>query len=252
MKALRNKIRWVLIPFLCLMIAGAAGVYWFMLRDSAAAPLALRTQTSLSRTVSDAETNGQWTVVAGPSDQATTAGYRVKERVFGVGADTATGRTHGVTGSVTVADQRVTAAKFTVDMSTLKSNKSLRDSVLKTAAIETDKYPTATFTLTGPIALPDITPGKIYRVDARGRLQMHGVSNSVSVTLRYERTRTGIVVLADMPIVMADYGIKAPSVAGVVSVDNFGSLEVLANLTQTTAGQLTPTQSGHSSVASMG
>jgi polyisoprenoid-binding protein YceI len=232
MKSLRIKIRWVLIPFLCLMVAGAAGVYWFMLRDSAAPPLALRAQTSLSRAVSDTETNGQWTVVAGPSDQATTAGYRVKERVFGVGADTATGRTQDVTGSVTVVDQRVTAANFTVDMSALKSNKSLRDSVLKTEAIETDKYPTATFTLTHPIALPDITSGRIYKVAARGRLQLHGESNAVSVTLRYERTKTGMVVLADLPIVMADYGIKAPSVAGVVSVDDYGSFELLANLAQ--------------------
>jgi polyisoprenoid-binding protein YceI len=232
MKSLRNKIRWVLIPFLCLIVAGAAGVYWFMLRDSAAAPLALQTQTSLSRAVSATAVNGQWTVVAGPNGQPTTAGYRVKERVFGVGADTATGRTHDVTGSVTVADQRVTAARFTVDMSSLKSNKSLRDSVLKTAAIETDKYPTATFTLSGPVALHDVTPGRIYKVDARGRLQLHGVSNSVSVALRYERTKTGVVVLADMPIVMADYGIKAPSVAGAVSVDNHGSLELLVNLDQ--------------------
>jgi polyisoprenoid-binding protein YceI len=232
MKSLRIKIRWVLIPFLCLVVAGAAGVYWFMLRDSAAAPLAIRAETSLSRAVSAAAVNGQWTVVAGPQDQATTAGYRVKERVFGVGADTATGRTHDVTGSVTVVDRRVTAANFTVGMSSLKSNKSLRDTVLKTAAIETDKYPTATFTLSHPITLPDIAPDQIYKVDARGRLQLHGVSNSVSVALRYERTRAGMVVLADMPITMADYDIKAPSVAGAVSVDNHGSLELLVNLIQ--------------------
>ncbi len=33
-----------------------------------------------------------------------------------------------------------------------------------------------------------------------------------------------------MPIVMADYSIKAPNVAGIVSVDNHGSFELLANL----------------------
>ena len=180
----------------------------------------------------------------GNGDQATTAGYRVKERVFGVGADTATGRTHDVTGSVTVAGQRVTAAEFTVDMATLKSNKSLRDAVLKTAAIDTNKFPTAAFTLSDPIALPDITPGKVYTVDARGKLRLHGVSKSVSVTLRYEQTKTGFVLLADMPIVMADYSIKAPSVAGVVSVDDHGSFELLSTwrngrpATRTEAGRI--------------
>jgi len=233
---IKAKIPWILVPLLCLVVAGGAGVYLVMIRDSAAAPLALRTDASLSRVASGTDINGQWTVVPGNGDQATTAGYRVKERVFGVGADTATGRTHDVTGSVTVAGQRVTAAQFTVDMATLKSNKSLRDAVLKTAAIDTNKFPTAAFTLTDPIALPDITPGKVYTVDARGKLRLHGVSKSVSVTLRYEQTKTGFVLLADMPIVMADYSIKAPSAAGVVSVDDHGSFELLVDLAKRPPG----------------
>jgi polyisoprenoid-binding protein YceI len=236
MKSLtKNKfrwIRWILLPLLFLVVAGGAGVYWFMLRDSSAAPLALRTNASLSRAAAVTDLNGKWTVGAGAGAEATTAGYRVKEQVFGVGADTATGRTHDVTGSVTVVGQRVTAAQFTVNMTTLKSSKSLRDSVLKTNAIETNKFPTAAFTLTDPIALPDVIPGKVYKVEARGRLLLHGVTNSVSVTLHYEQTKTGFVLLADMPIVMADYSIKAPSVAGVVSVENHGSFELLANLSK--------------------
>lgn len=224
------KIRWILIPLLSLIVVGGAGMYWFMLRNNAAAPLTLRTEPALSRTAVNTDLSGQWTVVAGTGAEATTAGYRVNERVFGVGTDTATGRTHDVVGSVTVLGQRVTSAWFLVDMATLKSNKSLRDSVLKTAAIQTNKFPTAAFILTEPIALPDIAVGKVYEVDARGKLQLHGVSNSVSVDLHFEQTTTGFVLLADMPIVMADYSIKAPNVAGIVSVDNHGSFELLANL----------------------
>jgi polyisoprenoid-binding protein YceI len=207
-----------------------------MLRDSAAAPLALRTDASVSRAVSGTDLNGTWTVVPGAGDEATTAGYRVKERVFGVGADTATGRTHDVTGSLTVVGHRLTAAEFTVDMATLKSDKSLRDSVLKSTAIQTDKFPTAGFALTDPIALPDITPGKVYEVEAHGKLTLHGVTNSVSVTLHYEQIGAGFVLLADMPIVMADYSIKAPNVAGIVSVEDHGSFELLANLAKRSSG----------------
>jgi len=231
MKALtNNKLRSILVSLLCLLVAGGAGVYWFMLRDSAAAPLALHTDASLSRTASSTVLSGDWTVVAGAGAQATTAGYRVKERVLGIGADTATGRTHDVTGSVVVVGREVTAARFTVNMTTLKSNKSLRDDVLKTTAIDTNSFPTSSFTLTDPIALPATPPGKVTTVEARGRLLLHGVSNRVSVTLHYEQTRTGFLLLADMPIVMADYSIKAPSVAGVVSVEDHGSFELLANL----------------------
>ena len=224
-----GKIRWILLPLLGLIV-GVAGVYWFMLRDNAAAPLALHTDSALSRTAAGTDVNGQWSVVPGTTSQPTTAGYRVDERVLAVGADTATGRTHDVTGSVTVAGRRVTSAQFTVDMATLTSNKSLRDSVLKTTAIQTNRFPTASFTLTEPIALPDIVPGKVYTVEAHGRLHLHGVSNSVSVTLHFEQTTTDFVLLADMPIVMSDYSIKAPDVAGVVSVENHGSFELLANL----------------------
>ena len=100
----------------------------------------------------------------------------------------------------------------------------------KTVGIQTSKYPTAGFTLTSPIALPAMVAGKIYQVTARGMLRRHGVSKPVSLTLHTEQTDTGFVVLADMPITMSDYGIKAPSIGGVVSVEHHGSFELLANL----------------------
>jgi len=226
----KKRIFWILTPFLTLIVVGGFGVAW-MLSGSSAAPLALKAGESTSIPKSASDLNGQWQVVPGPAGSATTAGYRVVEKVAGgLVSDTATGRTGDVTGSVTVADGRVSAANFTVNMTTLKSDKSLRDAVLKTNAIQTTKYPTAAFTLTNPIDLPDITPGKINRVDAHGTLLLHGVSKSVNVALQYQQTNTGFVLLADVPIVMADYDITAPSVAGVVSVQNHGSFELLVNL----------------------
>jgi hypothetical protein len=64
---------------------------------------------------------------------------------------------------------------------------------------------------------------------------LHGVSKQVTVTIHYKPTKTGFVVLADMPIKMADYAIKAPNVAGIVSVDDHGSFELLASLTKRVA-----------------
>jgi polyisoprenoid-binding protein YceI len=231
MKAfVKRNIRWILIPVLGVIVVGGAGFYW-MLSGTAAAPLALRASATLSAAASGSGLSGHWTVVAGPVDQPTTAGYRVEEKVAGgLASDTATGRTGDVSGSVTVVGKQVTAANFTVNMATLKSDKSLRDTVLKTNAIETNKYPTGEFTLANPIVLPNIIPGKIYTTKARGTLRLHGVSKVVNVTLQYQETKTGIVLLADMPITMADYSIKAPSVAGVVTVENRGSVELRANL----------------------
>lgn len=227
---LKSKVRWILLPVLCLILVGGASVYWFMLRNNAAPPLTLQTESNSSHTTAAVGLSGHWVVVPGTGTDSTTAGYRVNERVFGVGTDTATGRTHDVTGSVTVSGHQVTSARFTVDMATLKSDKSLRDDVLKKNAIQTSKYPTATFVLTKPIALSDMDLGTVYKAYARGNLQLHGVTRSVSVTVHFEQAKNGIEVLADMPIEMADYSIEPPDVAGIVSVDNHGSFELLADL----------------------
>jgi polyisoprenoid-binding protein YceI len=228
--SLKKWLLWIIVPVLALIIVGGAGVAW-MLSGSSAAPLALKAVGSSTSAASAADLSGQWEVVPGPANGATTAGYRVVEKVAGgLVSDTATGRTGNVTGSVTVVGSRVTAAHFTVNMSTLKSDKSLRDTVLKTNAIQTAQYPTAAFTLTDPIDLPDIIPGKVYRLDAHGTLLLHGVSKSVSVALQYRQTKTAVVLLADVPIVMADYAIAPPSIAGVVSVEDHGSFELLVNL----------------------
>jgi polyisoprenoid-binding protein YceI len=231
MKAfVKRNIRWILIPVLGVIALGGAGFYW-MLSGTSAAPLALRASAPLSAAASGSGLSGQWTVVAGPVNEPTAAGYRVEEKVVGgLASDTATGRTGDVTGLVTVVGRQVTAADFTVDVATLKSDKSLRDTVLKTNAIETNKYPTAEFTLADPIVLPDIVPGRISTTNARGTLRLHGVSKVVDVTIQYQETKTGIVLLADMPITMAEYSIKAPSIAGVVAVENHGSFELRANL----------------------
>jgi polyisoprenoid-binding protein YceI len=228
--SLKKRLLWIIVPVLALIIVGGAGVSW-MLSGSSAAPLALKTVGSSTSAASAGDLSGQWEVIPGPANEATTAGYRVEEKVAGgLVSDTATGRTGDVTGSVTVVGSRVTAAHFTVNMSTLKSDKSLRDTVLKTNAIQTTQYPTAAFTLTDPIDLPDISPGKVFRVDAHGTLLLHGVSKPVTVSLNYQQTNTGFVLLADMPIVMADYAITPPSIAGVVSVEDHGSFELLVNL----------------------
>src|SRR5882757_1726774 len=108
MKAfVKRNFRWILIPVLGLIVVGGAGFYW-MLSGTAAPPLALRASASLSAAASGSDLSGHWTVVPGPVDEPTTAGYRVEEQVAGgLASDTATGRTVDVTGSVTVVAQQV-------------------------------------------------------------------------------------------------------------------------------------------------
>ena len=86
-----------------------------------------------------------------------TVGYRVTEDfVGGLTNSEAVGRTHDVTGSLTIAGTTVTGSDFTVDMSTVKSNKSQRDGQFQGRIMDVAQFPTATFQFTEPIQLASV------------------------------------------------------------------------------------------------
>ena len=82
-------------------------------------------------------------------------GYRIKE-LFGdaVLKRDAVGQAHAVNGTLTIAGDRVTTAVVTADITKLGSDRAARDAYVRDTTLETDKFPTARFTLTKPIALP--------------------------------------------------------------------------------------------------
>ena len=63
-----------------------------------------------------------------------------------------------MTGSVTVDGDRVEAADLRADMTTVTSDQARRDDTLRFRAIETDRYPCASFTLAGPFAVSARAP----------------------------------------------------------------------------------------------
>ena len=109
----------------------------------------------------------------------TFVGYRVNENLAQVGSATAVGRTPRVSGSLTFSGTTISAVKITADLTTLQSDKSMRDGQLRQQALETDQFPTATFELTTPFQLPAAqTDGQTYSVTAQGKLTLHGVTRT--------------------------------------------------------------------------
>ena len=120
----------------------------------------------------------------------------------------------------------MTAATFTVDMTTVTSDRSQRDGQFQGRIMDTADFPTATFTLTSPI---DLEPGAGRRrredvLRATGKLTLHGTTKDVTFTLDAERTGNTILVHGDEPITFSDYNIDNPS-GGPASVGNSGELE---------------------------
>jgi polyisoprenoid-binding protein YceI len=154
-------------------------------------------------------------------------GYRVNEEYLGVGVRTAVGRTSAVTGTVTVDGSRVRAAALRADMTKLRSDQSRRDDTLRFRGIETDRYPSASFTLAGPFTV-SAAPR-----NTTGTLLLHGRRAPITVTVRGQRLAGGrLELVGTAPIRFAAFGIEPPSVAGLVSVRDHGTLEFRLLLAQ--------------------
>ncbi|MDD9370858.1 MAG: YceI family protein, partial [Acidimicrobiales bacterium] len=177
-----------------LLVVGFAG-WWFVLRDDAPeeaniadAGDTLDEAGGGEGAAGDGSVEGEWAVdpSIGSFDDfsGTWAGYRVDEELEGIGATTAVGRTPDVTGTMTIAGDEVTAIDVEVDLTTLQSDSDLRDGQLAGRGLETDTFPTATFTLTSPVALPaGVESGEEASAEVTGDLTIHGVTKEVTVTL---------------------------------------------------------------------
>ncbi len=154
------------------------------------------------------------------------AGFRVDEELT-VGEVTAVGRTGGVTGSLTIEDGTLVAAEVTVDMTTIESNDSRRESAIR-GAVRASVYPTATFVLTEPVQLDvaALESGATLEVDAVGDLTVNGITNQVFFHLHPTIVEPDLgLVIGHAEIFWSDFGVTAPRAPIVVSVEDHGIVE---------------------------
>jgi polyisoprenoid-binding protein YceI len=177
---------------------------------------------------------GTWTIAAG-----SLAGYRVREQLAQLPAESdAVGRTDKVTGSMTLTTSdgktTLTAGTITVDTTSITSDESRRDNRLRTEGLQTDQYPTATFTITQPVEIPAAAlTGTASDVTLVGDLELHGVRKSVSIPAQAQLANGTISVAGSLNFPLSDFGITAPSIGGfIVSIEDNGALEFLVNFTR--------------------
>jgi polyisoprenoid-binding protein YceI len=223
MKSIVRKVVAALIVLALLAVAGP-WVYINLIKDDA--PDALTLQPAVTTTAGEVQqptnaTDGEWAVVAD-----SVVGYRVKEILFGQDTE-GVGRTSAVTGSLVIANNEVTSAEFSVDMTSLKSDSSRRDRQVNDRILDTATYTTATFALNEPIALtPEALAGSDLTVNTTGTLTLRGVTNSVPVTLVARLVDNVIEVNGTIKIVFAEWQIPDPSISAIV-VEDRGLLEFL-------------------------
>ncbi len=220
---MRHPIRWLVGGFVVVLLAAVGFGAWYVFGDSAPG----RPKLSSSATVDagpSATPAGTWTVARGKDVYV---GYRIKELFAGDTIEKdAVGRTGQVDGSMTIVGDRVTVTTVSADLRSLESNRAPRDNYIHTHAIESDRFPTATFALTSPITLPvSLRAGTTHHAAAAGRLTLHGVTQPITIPLDARWNGSTIDVVGSVPIVLADYKVQAPK-TGVVAVQDHGSLEL--------------------------
>ena len=187
-----------------------------------------------SAAIDAASVPGTWTIGAD-----SVVGYRVRERLASLSADSdAVGRTNGITGTATIESSAgrlsVTAADFTVDMTSLASDRQMRDNRLRNDGIQTAQFPTSTFKLTQPVTLPAAaTTGARVDVTLHGDLTLHGVTKTVDIPAQAQLSGNVIQVAGSYAFPFSDFDIHAPNIGGFVAVQDQGTLEFLVTLART-------------------
>jgi polyisoprenoid-binding protein YceI len=237
---------------LAIVAAGAFGLWYLFLRPSGpaavgAASVVVPTATAATSSAGSSASSpssagsasapvsggveGTWNVDTSIGSFAdfsdSFVGYRVQEELASIGGNTAVGRTPNVSGSMTVAGTKVTAASIEADLTSLKSDDDRRDGQLSRQGLETATFPTASFTLTSPIDLGSVpADGTEISVTASGQLTLHGQTKDVQIPLKAKLSGNTILVTGSLDIAFADYGISKPNSFAVLSIADTGTLEL--------------------------
>jgi polyisoprenoid-binding protein YceI len=220
----RRWWRWIVagVAVVVVLAVGGPFVYIHFIEGPAPAKLTLTSTAPAGAALTPSQVDGTWTVGSGSQ-----AGYRVQEVLAGQN-NTAVGRGDDVTGSLRIAGTTVTMASFTVNLTSVVSDQSERDTQFNGRIMDTAQFPKATFTLTKPIDLGSVPRvNQKIAVKAVGTLLMHGVTKPVTASMQAEDTGSTISISGEIPVVFANWNIANPSFGSFVKTRNNGLVEFL-------------------------
>ena len=177
-------------------------------------------------------------VVAPDSNQAR---YLVREQLAGVDLpNDAVGKTAAVTGKLVLDEKGAVVASqssFTIDMSTLTSDRNMRDNFLRRNTLVTAQFPNAVFTPTEirglTLPLPARGEAKLQLV---GNLTVKNVTRPVTWDVVANFANGAISGLAQTKFTFEQFTLTKPRVARVLSVEDDIRLEYQFKLVPAPAG----------------
>ncbi len=166
-------------------------------------------------------------------EDGSSATYRVTEQFVGIAfTNEAVGTTNLVSGALTIlADGSIApGSKLKVDLRGLKSDQDMRDGAVQNRVLETAKYPYAELIPTRIQGLENMIPSAGQSgVALTGNLTVHGVTKEVifqGIATFNPRNNT-VAGRAKTTLTFDQFGIKAPKIARLASLDDKIELELI-------------------------
>jgi polyisoprenoid-binding protein YceI len=223
----RHVLRWIVagVALVVVLVVAAPFVYIHFIESDAPPKLDVSSATTAHPSTETVALDGTWRAGSG-----STAGYRVDEVLFGQN-NTAVGRTHDVSGELTLSGTEVKDGKIVVNLDSVTSDRTQRDNQFRGRIMDVASFPTATFALTQPIQLGRVPGnGQVITVKATGNVTLRGTTKPVTVTAKAVPTGNTVKISGSIPITFADWNIPNPSF-GPVTTQDHGEIEFLVSFT---------------------
>jgi len=215
------------------VVAAAIAGWWFFLReDNQLATNAPAVPTGLARTATTSTTPGgalAFAIIPARSE----ASYFADEKLASLPLpSTAKGTTRDISGTFYLTPDGLALdqsqpSTFSVNLKTLTSDKAMRDRRVQTMGLETDTYPTATFTIANVTGYDATRPaGEEQDLQVTGTMDLHGVQKELTWEVKARREGDVITALATVEFKYADFNIPILNIAGFVSVQDSVTLQV--------------------------
>jgi polyisoprenoid-binding protein YceI len=170
--------------------------------------------------------------------EQTEVSYEVQEQFLSRDLpNQAIGKTNAVQGEFQISLDGKPSGKvtnITVDLSKLTSDERRRDNRIRQQWLESNKYPNAVFTSTDAQGLPDTyTEGQDVNFKLTGDMTIRDVTKPITFDVTGKLVGDTITGSATAQILMKDFGIDPPSVAGMLTVKD--GVTIKLNFTATEA-----------------
>ena len=199
-----------------------------MLRVAAAATLVALLAPGSPRPAPRAAHAGPIRLVTAPSGNE--ARWRVRERLASFDfPNDAVGTTRDIGGAIVLGDDGQpdsTASKITVNLTTLQSDRAMRDNYIKHRTLETDRFPTAVLVPTRFLRMRTPMPDTgTFTFEIVGNLTVHGVTKPTTWLVTAVGKDGGFSGTALTRVTFEDFQMAQPRVPVLLSIEDEINLE---------------------------